>query len=62
MFMLVGSLALFATLALGVEIANIQGPAWLSPLNGQTVQNVTGMSLRRSVSTHIAILNLNFSH
>ena len=43
MFMLVGSLALFATLALGVEIANIQGPAWLSPLNGQTVQNVTGI-------------------
>lgn len=39
----IGSLTLLVSLALGVEITDIQGPAWLSPLAGQTVQNVTGV-------------------
>ncbi|KAK7681573.1 hypothetical protein QCA50_015306 [Cerrena zonata] len=50
MLVRVGSIALLASLVLGVEITDIQGPAWVSPLTGQTVQNVTGIVTAKTSS------------
>ncbi|KAI0821994.1 DNase I-like protein [Trametes gibbosa] len=39
-----------ALLARGVSVTDIQGPAYLSPLNGQSVSNLTGVVTAKSTS------------
>ncbi|KAF5369281.1 hypothetical protein D9758_002525 [Tetrapyrgos nigripes] len=40
--------ALLISLTTSVTVTDIQGPAWLSPLAGQTVSNVTGVVIGKS--------------